>query len=326
MEFNMEHKKYEEMLYLFSTGEADEEQKRIINSHLPSCSSCREELKYYYRLNERLTHLASIKVSDDLLLKARTKLKERIRVEQKRSSVFNRLSDTLSFFFRYNYKYALNGAVSLAAGLLIGFFIFKGDDVQPLFTPDSGTEITTASSNYPDETTGIRNIRLIDTDPNDDQIELSFEAVRQVNVSGNINDETIRSVLMYAMMNGNNPGVRLNSLNLLKTSEQVDYDSEIKEAIISAVKYDDNPGVRREALKVLRTIPFDQDVKRSYLYVILNDSSSALRIDAINQLLEVSSKGAELNKEDRNIFKEKLLDDENSYIRLRAKTVLEEYN
>jgi hypothetical protein len=326
MEFNMEHRKYEEILYLFSAGEADEEQKRIINEHLLSCNSCREELKYYYRLNEQLTPLASAGVSDDLLLKARTKLRERISVEHKRKSLFSRISDTVSFFFNDNYKYVLNGALSAAAGIIIGFFVFKGENVQPVFAPDSGTEISTASSVYPDETSGIRNIRLIDADPSDDHIEFSFEAVRQVNVSGNINDEKIRSVLMYAMMNGNNPGVRLNSLNLLKTSDNVDYDSEVKEAIISAVKYDDNPGVRREAMKVLKTIPFDQDVKRSYLYVILNDSSSALRIDAINQLLEVSSKGADLNKEDRDLFKDKLLDDENSYIRLRAKTILEEYN
>ncbi len=51
-----------------------------------------------------------------------------------------------------------------------------------------------------------------------------------------------------------------------------------------------------------------------------------MRIDALNHLIESSGKGVELNNNDLKIIKEKTLADNNNYIRLKAKTLIEEYN
>jgi hypothetical protein len=317
----MEHKKYDELLYLFSVGEAGDEEKRIIEAHILECPHCKHELENYTQLNKSLSVSAAGNLPDDLLLNSRTLLRERLIAERSRSSSNKNIPEIFLLVFKKNYKYAF----SLAAGLLLGFLLFRGESNPVVLPTDQQSGLIATSSFFPEEKPRIHNIKLY-ADPYDDNIEFSFDAVREVKVAGSINDENIRNILMYAIMNGNNPGVRLNSLNLINSSEQLDFDNEIKEAIISAVKYDDNPGVRREALKILKTFPFDQDVKRSYLYIILNDSSSAMRIDAINHLLEASSKESPLSKEEMTLLKDKLLDDENSYIRLRAKTVVEEHN
>jgi hypothetical protein len=322
----MEHRKYAEMLYLYSAGEANNEQKEIIRKHLSECQACREELDYYYHLNQSFSNSPGKSVPEDLLVKARTELRGRIRIERSRENPIDKFINNTLYFFRNNYKYALNGAAGIAAGLIIGFFIFKGNSAADFISDTSGVEVRTVASSVPEEFSSIRNIRLNDADPYDDHIELSFDAVKQVNISGSINDENIRNFLLYAILNGNNPGVRLNSLNLLNASGQMQFDSEIKEAIISAVRYDQNPGVRREALKVLQTFPFDQDVKRSYIHIILNDSSSAMRIDAINHLIDAQDKGALLSGEEQELFRERIMQDDNNYIRLRARAVLGEKN
>jgi hypothetical protein len=319
----MDHEKYKELVYLFSIGEADDKEKEI-RKHLSVCTSCRKELEEHYILNRTFQGASREKLDEGLLLAARTELKSKLKYKAKRSGG-RKVTDKIIYLFTDNYRALLQGAAGIAAGLLLGFVLFKSDSSPVVLS--SGQELTASAVPVisSEDISQLRNIKLVDVDPFDNHIELSFDVTRQVSVSGSLNDENIKNLLLYAVLNGNNPGVRLNSLNLLNASSEMSTDTETKEAIITALKYDSNPGVRREALKVLNIFPFDEDVKQTYISVILHDSSSAIRISAINQLLEASGRGVSFNREDRNLFEEMLLDDENGYIRSRARTVLEEY-
>jgi len=317
----MNHKYFSDLVYLSFTGEISDKLREELKVHMLTCSTCRKESEQLEFLEKYLSAKKTEKVSGTLLADARNELNQKLRIAGKKEDKLSELIEKIREFFSINYKYVLNGAICTAAGIVIGFLLFKG----------SAPEIPAAQnissvSEIPGDVSYIRNIHLIDVNPADDNIEFSFEAVRNVRMSGSVSDEKMRSVLMYAVMNGNNPGVRLNSLNALNSAVNISYDNEIKDAIISAVKYDDNPGVRREALKVLKNLPFDQDIKRAYLYAILNDTSSGIRIEAINELIESANKGTSLSSEEKELFRERLLEDDNGYIRLRAKTVLEEYN
>ncbi len=317
----MNHKYFSDLVYLSFTGEISDKLREELKVHMLTCSTCRKESEQLEFLEKYLSAKKTEKVSGTLLADARNELNQKLRIAGKKEDKLSELIEKIREFFSINYKYVLNGAICTAAGIVIGFLLFKG----------SAPEIPAAQnissvSEIPGDVSYIRNIHLIDVNPADDNIEFSFEAVRNVRMSGSVSDEKMRSVLMYAVMNGNNPGVRLNSLNALNSAVNISYDNEIKDAIISAVKYDDNPGVRREALKVLKNLPFDQDIKRAYLYAILNDTSSGIRIEAINELIESANKGTSLSSEEKELFRERLLEDHNGYIRLRAKTVLEEYN
>ena len=64
----------------------------------------------------------------------------------------------------------------------------------------------------------------------------------------------------------------------------------LKMLLITVVMTDENPGVRREALKLISQISLDESVKQTLLYVISNDTSSGLRIEALNSLIEAGSK------------------------------------
>lgn len=317
----MNHKYFQNLLYLSFTGEISDKLREELKTHLLTCSTCRNEQEQLGFIKEHLYAGKADEIPDNFLADARMELKRKLIKESRKGNKLIEFPEKIKEFFSVNYKYVINGAVCAAAGIVAGFLLFK----QPV--PETAfTENISAASEIPGDVSYIRNIHLIDVDPGDDKIEFSFEAVTNVRMSGSVSDEKMRSILMYAVMNGKNPGVRLNSLNALNAAVSGSYDNEIKDAIISAVKYDDNPGVRREALKVLKNFPFDQDVKRAYLFSILNDTSSAIRIEAINELIESSNKGTSLSSEDKNLFRDKLLDDDNSYIRMRAKAVLEEYN
>jgi hypothetical protein len=112
----------------------------------------------------------------------------------------------------------------------------------------------------------------------------------------------------------------------MDTETPMQYDSDIKNALITVVMTDENPGVRREALKLMNKFPYDETMKQTLLYVITNDTVSGLRIEALNSLIEASDKGYKLNQDEVNLFKQKFQQDENPYIKLRSKTILQEYN
>ena len=128
------------------------------------------------------------------------------------------------------------------------------------------------------------------------------------------------------MLNEQNPGSRLNSINAMDTETSTNYDDDVKNALITVVMKDENPGVRREALKLMGKFQYDESIKQTLLYVVANDTVSGLRIGALNTLIEARGNGYKLNNEELNLFREKLQKDENPYIKLRSRTILQEYN
>jgi hypothetical protein len=127
------------------------------------------------------------------------------------------------------------------------------------------------------------------------------------------------------MLNEQNPGSRLNSINAMETGGQVSFDKEVEDALVTVLMTDNNPGVRREALQLIKKLGYDERTKQAFLYVILNDTSSGLRIEALNALIDAAKEGHQLNQEDKELFVQKVKYETNNYIRLKSKTLLQEY-
>src|SRR4030067_636515 len=171
--------------------------------------------------------------------------------------------------------------------------------------------------------TKITNLRFIDQDPSDGEIEFTVDAIKPLRIKGKISDPKIQNMLTYSILYEENPGIRLNAINLIKTNVQ-NNDEEIKAALITVAKYDTNIGVGREALKLLRSFPFDSEVREALLYILLNDENSAMRIEAITSLKEISEKGTGFNQDEISAFRENLKKEENNYVKFQMKTVLQE--
>jgi HEAT repeat protein len=86
--------------------------------------------------------------------------------------------------------------------------------------------------------------------------------------------------------------------------------------------YDNNPGVRKEAMNALCNLQFDNQIRDAMIFVLQNDKNSGLRIQAINCLDVKSDLQKITDPTTINVLKKKMEEDENSYIKLRAKTLL----
>jgi hypothetical protein len=314
----MDHQKYREWILLNLYGELSKEEEIELQKHLSFCRQCNAEYESQKKFNSFITAKIPLEVNQSLLDEARFQLKHALRNEKRKVPVSKKVFGMIEDFFTGNYKVGLAGIALLIAGGIIGYFISK-PEAENIVTYKTQNEFSFLSSDVQ-----ISNVRFIDQDPSDGEIEFEFNAIKPVKIKGDINDERIKNILMYSMLNEKNPGTRLNSVNMIGSNVVDEKENEIKEAAISVIKYDENSGVRREGLKLLKKFPYDEEIKETLLFVLMNDKNSALRIEAINNLIKLQEEGLKFNEKEVVIFQEKMKEDENSYVRFQAKNVIEE--
>jgi hypothetical protein len=311
---NMNHNECKELIPFYLYEELDYEKKILFENHIKSCKDCANELESYKILFADISEDSKSPVDLKLLTEARLELRGALRSQQNKTSFSNNIKDYISSLFYKPVGLAVSGFSLMLIGLFIGYLIFNSPVIDNLET----------DSKISDKLR-IQNINFIDPDPSDGQVEFTFEAVKSGRIKGNVNDTELQKILTYAVLNEQNPGTRLNSINVINANQTQKPDDEIKNTLIAVAKFDNNPGVRREALKSLNILPADEDIKNTLIYVLLNDTSAGIRIEAINALVQGSKSGINLNQKDLLLLKEKIQSDENNYVRYQAKNIIKEY-
>src|SRR6202007_573133 len=98
----------------------------------------------------------------------------------------------------------------LAVGLFAGYLLAPRHVID-LKTQAEGTHPAPIDTSN----LAISNIRFVDADPTDGQIEFAYDAVKPMRVKGSVNDAKIQRLLTYALEREQNPGVRLRAVNTL---------------------------------------------------------------------------------------------------------------
>ncbi|MCU0413119.1 MAG: HEAT repeat domain-containing protein [Ignavibacteriaceae bacterium] len=273
----MKHNEYKQLLQLSLFGELKSEEQVKLKEHLLICEECRTELEDQKNLLELISGKKKAAVDEEVLSAARYQLRGALRSERSNQNIFNSVADSIFQFFPSPLKFAFAGAAILIIGVLIGGILFNQSSQNEFIGQQNGDNRFASLS----EDISISEVRFIDSDASDGEVEFTFQASRPVHLKGNVNDSQIQSVLTYAMLNEQNPGSRLNSINAMDTETPTQYDSDVKNALITVIMTDENPGVRREALKLMNKFPYDEAMKQTLLYVITNDTVSGLRIEAL---------------------------------------------
>ncbi|MFZ0454450.1 MAG: hypothetical protein WCE54_22550 [Ignavibacteriaceae bacterium] len=328
----MEHQKFKEWIKLSFYDELGKNEQEQLEKHLIICSECRTEFEEQKKLISFLSKDESRKENQpgaQLLNEARRELRAALRVETEKGAFGKSIFNSIISFLTTPYKFALSGAAVLLAGFLAGYLIFGSSaktNVTSVNIPVDKKGQNLSDISLSQDNIQLTNVHFLNKNPESGEIEFTFDAVKPMQMKGNINDRRIQNILTYAMLNGQNAGVRLNSINAISGTKKVNYDNDVKEALIRVVKFDENPGVRRQAIKLLNRFPYDNEIKQAYLYVLTNDTTSGMRIEAINSLFQAKKDGYKFDNQELSVFKNKVETDQNNYIRYRAKTVLQEKN
>lgn len=302
----MKHERFSELLILSLYGELSSEENELLTDHLLQCANCRRERK-------DLKELHSVLTNDDpgtpeyLLWQARDELFLRLRRETVRPRGRRNWVRVLGFQ-DWNWATAGRAVALLIAGFFVGYLTF-GLGVESELDPFGGDQVR---------------ISDLSLEESNGEVDISFSAARDFRLKGSLNDPKIQRFLAHAVVNEQNAGTRLRAVHTISSQTVSDPDAHIQGALVLALKKDENPAVRQQALNALRNYSFNEKIRNALVYVLMHDQNARLRIEAINTLEMAHLSGQPLEQDVLGALRQKLNTDENKYIRLRAKAVLEE--
>lgn len=318
----MSHDRFREFISLYIYDELSADERAALEEHLTGCEPCAKELESLKKLHVVLGSRPLVEASDELLQQSRTQLRSALRAERLKQSFWRRLVDSTPTWIT-RYSAAWSGTMALVIGLLIGHFAFQSNQSAPDLASNARPESHQAEwKPAPNSELQFTNVKFIDNDTSDGQVEFTFNAVAPMHYKGSINDPKVQQVLTHAILNEENPGTRLTAVNSLEQYQpKASTDPEIKAALICAALKDDNPAVRQQALTVLEKLPFDSDIKKTFLSVLMQDKNPGLRIEAIKGL---EGKKVMDDQDVLDVLRKKVDTDDNNYIRIRANQALRE--
>lgn len=321
----MKHEQWKEWILLDLYGELRDEERNLLDRHLAACKECSKERDRAQRFHQQFHQHQSASMPQALLDDARRNLFETLPKYRVRASIADRWGDYLAWAFVPKPRLVFIGVVIASIVFLTGYFIgVQRSDTSVQNIPAFATTDTD------DQNIRIANLQFAPAEihgamiTDEREIEFTFDAVKQIHIKGKLGDERIQRMLARALLYEQNPGVRYRFVNTLASTMTIAHDDEIKDALRHAAMHDANPGVRMEAIKSLNKFPLDEALKKTFLFVLTHDSTSGLRIEAINALVREDHTGSIRDQEILRTLSEKLLDDDNSYIRYKARTILQE--
>lgn len=294
-------------LYLYN--ELDDPERIEIEQHAENCPECASLINAERRLLRAMDARPRPPLDANLLASCRIQLSEALE-EQPRGrfawsgwnfgAVLGRL--------RVSFQPAM-AAVLLAAGFAGGWGVSSYRTV--------GTITGVANGDGPiRDINNVTNIHSIQADPQGN-LEIVLDTTRRRIIRGSAQDPQIEQILVHAATSYANPGIRLDSIELLKDRAA---DLQIRNALVAAVREDANPGVRLKALAALKDFSGNDAVKQVLLEALMQDDNVGVRIEAIDQLSRLRDASTV------PALQRVAAGDPNSYVRLRSASALRDLN
>jgi hypothetical protein len=293
---------FQNQIVLFLYEELPEENKDGLESHLRDCDGCRQAMEHQKSLHTLLAEEESDwEFPSDLLLESRRALSDELdRIERKRSwwriPTFSGVLTPMRM---------LESATLIAMGLALGVYVSQQRGVP------SGTDFgpgTAAISVIPQDGI-VENLRVVNADASG-RVEFAGDVVQPLSFEGRLEDETTMMLLRSAVQDSENPGSRMQAVEVLSTKSS---EPSVKELLIRALTNDGNPGVRLKALEGLKPFAGEQQVRTALIQALGHDDNSGVRVGAIEALtpfIHTDAMASEIQEATKN--------DENPYIRLKG--------
>lgn len=273
----MDCRSVEERLPLYLYEELAEAERAELDAHLAACPACAGALAELRRLHGALETRPKLEPSPDLLARCRLDLDEALDRETTGWRALVR-----SGFGLWPIGATFRVSTALAV-LLVGFSM--GWAVRQQTAPQPAPRAADTQPWIGADLTGLRisGISRVSPDPNTGVVQITMDAERRLTLEGSVDDPRIQQVLLYAVKNYDNPGIRHDTLEILRSRST---DPAIREALLYALRHDPNDGVRLEALQAVRELAWSPEVRAALLAALQKDTNPGVRVAAINVLLE----------------------------------------
>jgi hypothetical protein len=263
-----------EQFALLLYGELSFDDEERVEAHLDACGECRTGLE-----REKAVHAAfdgiEITPAPSLLRECRDDLRARLMEEEAaprpaRAGWWDKFVDAITVR-------PLSGSLMRPAGALtliaLGFVAAR---MLPVMNLGGRSPFGSMSLTEP----GASRVRYVEP-ASDGRVQIVLDETRQRIVSGKLDDQQIRGLLLAAAKDPSDPGLRAETVNILNASAQSE---DVRDALIFALQHDQNAGVRLKAMEGLKPFAAQPEVRTALAQVLLADSNPGLRTQAIDLL------------------------------------------
>jgi len=280
-------------LYLY--GELSFEQEEQLERHLAECAACRAE-REKERQWQAVLDSAEMEPPPGLLAHNRRML--RAALDEERAGAgrpWRRLAGWLLN------PPAWAKPVGALAVFALGFVVAR----VPLDLSLAGIR--------PAEPAAIARVRRVDPEASG-RIHIDYDVLQPREVVGAPNDKRVVRALLAAASDPADPGLRVESLELLK--RQAGTDDEVRSTLLNVLQTDNNSAVRLKALEALKSFAADSETRRVLCHLLLNDDNEAVRAKAVDLI------SASQEPEVIGTLQELLRREPDDYIRARTQKLL----
>ena len=289
---------------LYVYDELADDARHELEQHIHRCPGCTSELQAMRDFKEVAGTVPKLEVTPNLLASARMDLQEALEGVEQVGGWRRILFDPFAWLHQVQFSPALATVI-----FIVGF----GGGLLTMYRTGIHTPIQTP---VPVQTThaSISNVVDINRDANG-QVQIQYNQMLPAKAEGSLDDEKIKDLLLVAVRDNVNSGVRMDSIDLLTKMKD---DGRIREALIFALRYDTNPGVRLKAMEgIAPQVKTDIRVRNAVLEALLNDNNPGVRSGALRALETVKA-----DTSVRAALQQLSKDDPNQYIRTESRRVL----
>jgi hypothetical protein len=284
------------MLY----GELSFDEEERVESHLDGCAECRQALERQKMLHEAVDGVA-VTPSPALLVRCREDLSGLIEREHAASRIG-------AWWREWTAGWKIQflrpmGAVALVA---IGFFAAKVPGLNM-----GGAYSAMGLGGF-----GGAQVRNVSTQT-DGSVRIILDETRQRMITGSLDDQHIRELLLAAAKDAATPELRAQTVTILTG----DADSEdIRQALVFSLANDRSDDVRLKAMEGLKRFAGDPSVQNALARILLSDSNPGIRTHAIDVL--TSRPGQDLDQGTVGALQEMMDREDDAYVREHAERML----
>jgi hypothetical protein len=299
----------QENLPLLLYGELSAQEQAACDEHLARCTGCRAAREKHEQFHQILAQRPPVEVSAALLAEARMALDDALESQQHgwRALWHNGLP-----ILRFQPASGFALAFTL---ILCGFGLGWGLRPHAARLAPGVVGVNDAGVFGADlENMRISGISRVASDPQTGGVKITMDAERRVTLEGSLDDPKIQQVLVYAVKSYDNPGIRRDTLDALRSHAD---NPNIRQALIFAMQHDANAGVRLEALGAVCNMKFSDEVRAALLEALEHDTNPGVRVAAVDALIDHTEKDG-CDAPTAQALEQLASNDRNPYVRLKC--------
>jgi putative zinc finger protein/HEAT repeat protein len=308
-ENSMSCKEFEGSLSLYPYDELAPEERQALEAHLAGCAACRKHLEETERLHQQLAKWPVAEATPQLLARCRMELDEALdhEVSPGWRNLFER------WFVGFGSALPSRAAVALSL-VVLGFGL--GWEIRPRLgsappAGPGGTVVADLGNLH------INNISQVPASRENGPVRISVDADHHMTLEGSLDDPRIRQVLVDALKDYNNPGIRHDSLDVLRSNPG---NPSVRGAFLSAMQNDPDAGMRLDALQAAEELDWTPEVRQAFLNTLEKDKNPGVRVAAVDVLTEHADDSL------LPAFERLAASDPNRYVRMKSLSTLRKLN